>query len=182
MQWDINTEYFEWLFDKVCGDRFGRGISYRNLLVRLHNTEFTYIIPKDQNRAKWGIELRRRFVLTCGYEDQYDQVMSKLIGPCSVLEMMVALAIQCEENTMDDPRYGDRTRQWFWNMITSLGLGGMMDGVYDERAVDDIIRRFLRREYSPDGKGGLFTIRNCLIDLRDVEIWHQCCWYLDTIT
>ena len=37
------------------------------------------------------------------------------------------------------------------------------------------------REYAPDGRGGLFTIRNCEEDLRKVEIWYQLCWYLDTI-
>ena len=101
--------------------------------------------------------------------------------PCSVLEMMVALAIRCEESIMDNPVYGDRTGQWFWNMIVSLGLGSMTDEMYDRDYVDNIVDRFLDRDYSPDGRGGLFTIRNCEYDLRDVEITHQLYWYLDTI-
>ena len=48
--------------------------------------------------------------------------------------------------------------------------------------VEDVIERFLDREYGPDGKGGLFTVRHCEYDLRDVEIWYQLCWYLDSIT
>ena len=39
----------------------------------------------------------------------------------------------------------------------------------------------MNRTYSPDGDGGLFTVRNCDRDLRNVEIWIQMCWYLDTI-
>ena len=179
---DITDEYFEWLFNSVCDGRFGKGISYRELLTRLHNIEFTYLIPRDQNRAEDGIGLRRRYILTLGYEHDYDFIMDKLDGPCSVLEMMIALAIRCEENIMDDPRVGDRTKQWFWGMITSLGLGHMSDDEFDVELVDDKIRRFLYREYEPNGEGGLFTINRCKFDLRTVEIWYQLCWYLDTIT
>jgi hypothetical protein len=105
-----------------------------------------------------------------------------ITGPCSVLEMMIALAINTEEDIMDDPRFGDRTGQWFWGMIVSLGLGGMNDYRYDERLVDDVIDTFLRREYEPDGRGGLFTVRHCDRDMRDVEIHIQRNYYLNTIT
>ena len=47
---------------------------------------------------------------------------------------------------------------------------------------DDVIKRFLDRDYEPNGKGGLFTIKNCRQDLRKVEIWYQLCWYLDSFT
>ena len=39
---------------------------------------------------------------------------------CSVLEMMVALAICCEETYMDNPNIGNRTGQWFWNMVKNI--------------------------------------------------------------
>lgn len=177
----INNEYFEWLFDLACKNRYSKRESYRNLLVRLHNTDFRYIIPKDENRAEDGISLRHRFILLNGYEDSYDRIMRYLDGPCSVFEMMVALCIRCEEDIMDDTRYGNRVGQWFWGMITNLGLSLMKDDKFDERFVDNVIERFLNREYDPDGKGGLFRIRNCNRDLRDVEIWCQLSWYLDTI-
>jgi hypothetical protein len=95
--------------------------------------------------------------------------------------MMIALAIRCEESITDDPRKGDRTGQWFWGMVRNLGLGGMYNDIFDAQIADDIIERFLDREYEPDGRGGLFTIRDCDCDLRDAEIWHQLCWYLNTI-
>lgn len=166
----IENEYFEWLYDLVCEGRYARSISYRKLLMHLHDTEFVWSIPKDENRADDGIRLRERFV-----DGNY------IYGPCSVLEMMVALALRCEENIMDDPKVGNRTRQWFWEMIVNLGLGAMTDDVYDEREVTGIVERFLDRDYDPDGKGGLFRIRDCDRDLRDVEIWYQLCWYLDSI-
>lgn len=181
MHRNINDEYFEWLFDLMCDRRFGRGISYRKLLTRLHNIEFTYSIPLDQNRAEDGVNLRHRYASTHEYYD-YDLIMNELVGPCSVLEMMVALAIRCEENIMDNPNVGDRTTQWFWSMVTNLGLGYMYDDEFDQELVDDKVRIFLCRDYEPNGEGGLFTINNCRYDLRTVEIWHQLCWYLDTIT
>lgn len=178
----INDEYFEWLFDLVCRQRFAEQISYRRLLSYLHNTEFRYIIRRDQNRADDGIDLRYRFALARGNRDSYESIMADLEGPCSVLEMMIALAIRCEETIMDDANIGDRTGQWFWGMVRSLGLGSMTDSRFDRELVEDVVTRFLDREYEPDGEGGLFTIRRCEYDLRTVEIWYQLCWYLDTIT
>ena len=99
--------------------------------------------------------------------------------PCSVLEMMIAMAYRGEEQIMDDYNYGDRTGQWFWNMLSSLGLSKMSDLYFDEAYVSDIINRFLNREYEPNGKGGLFTIENTEYDLREVDIWTQFMWYLE---
>lgn len=171
----VNNEYFAWLYELVCGDMDVIQLSYTKLMTHLHNTEFVYLIPKDYNRADDGIELRRRFEMNHGYSPNFR-------GPCTVLEMMVALAVRCEETIMDDPRMGDRTRQWFWEMVANLGLNGMTDARYDESYVEDVLTRFLERDYEPDGTGGLFTVRNCKYDLRDVEIWFQLCWYLDNIT
>lgn len=176
----IRNEYFDWLMDIVCRNRFPDMMSYKKLLMRLHDTEFRFSIPKDQNRAEDGENLRYRFALYFDYEDPF-MICDILDGPCSVLEMMVALALRCEETITDDPTKGDRTAQWFWGMIVNLGLGSMSDDRYNKGVVDAAIARLLDREYEPNGKGGLFTVRDCLHDLRTVEIWIQLCWYLDVI-
>lgn len=181
MEDEIRIDYFEWLYSIACGIRFSERISYRKLLTHLHAVPFRYLIAKDQNRAENGKDLRYRYALICNYSESIDEILDILEGPCSVLEMIIALAISCEEDIMDDPNLGNRTGQWFWGMINNLGLGSMMDDKYDEYLVDDIITTFLNREYQPDGRGGLFTIRGCDCDLRDVEIWIQMCWYLDSI-
>lgn len=174
----IENAYFDWMCEVVCKDRFGKGISYRKLLHFLHEIEFTYTIRRDRGRAEDGVNLRYRFPYECvGVSD----VERHLTEPCSVLEMMLALAIRCEETIMDDPAYGDRTGQWFWNMVTSLGLGSMEDSKFDRAEAEKIVSNFLSRNYEPNGKGGLFTIRDCEEDLRNVEIWNQLCWYLDSI-
>lgn len=176
---EVNDNYFEWLYDYACGNRFSDDISYRKLLTQLHSTEFRFIIAMDKNRYIDGLDLRQRFSIDQGFEDNY--LADCITGKCSVLEMMLALAIRCEETIMDDPRYGDRTGQWFWGMINSLGLGYMTDNEFDEKEFEFIINRFLDREYAPNGKGGLFTIKGIKKDLRKVEIWYQLNWYLDTI-
>lgn len=170
---EIRECYFDWLCDLVCKDRHSKSVSYSRLLTRLHEAEFTYLIAMDQNRAENGIALRWRFYCETGYNTRSN-------NPCSILEMMVALAISCEA-IMDDPHVGDRTGQWFWSMIVNLGLGSMTDYRFDDDYVDGVVRRFLDREYEPNGKGGLVTIKNCEYDLRTIEIWNQILWYLGTI-
>lgn len=176
----IKNEYFEWLSGFVCDGRFSEKISYRKLMMFLHNTEFRYSIARDENRAHDGIDLRYRFTI-CHEQYSEKETLQALDGPCSVLEMIIGLAIRCEENIMDDPRYGNRTGQWFWRMMTNLGLGNMTDDRFDKAVANDIIQRFLDRKYAPNGKGGLFTLQHYPKDLRKVEIWYQMCWYLDGI-
>lgn len=177
---ELRKAYFKWLFDLVCGKRYAKNVSYRKLLKHLHNTEFRYLLEHDGDRAKDGVDLRYRFALDKGYDD--DWVRDVIDEPCTVLELMVSLAIDCEETIMDNSEVGDRTGQWFWGMVVNLGLGSMIDSRYDAYVVDDILDRFMDREYDRDGKGGLFTVKNCRYDLRNVEIWFQACWYLNTIT
>ena len=143
---------------------------------------FEYSLEMDENRADDGIRLRRRYAFEIGYEDNTRFITDRLRGPCSVLEMMAALAIRCEEDIMDDSEIGDRTGQWFWGMVRNLDLGTMSDDRFDERRVREAITRFLNRDYEPNGEGGLFTVRHHTQDLRDVEIWRQMLWYLDTIS
>ena len=58
----------------------------------------------------------------------------------------------------------------------------MSDDRFDRQLVEETIDRFLHHEYAPNGKGGLFTVDNCDKDLRKLEIWHQLCCYLNSIT
>lgn len=178
----VSNDYFNWMYNIVCADRFSRDISYRKLLMHLHNTAFTYSIKRDSNRADDGVSLRYRFALSMGYDETLEHDIHHYItSPCSVFEMILALAIRCEENIMDDTAFGNRTGQWFWGMIVNLGLGSMTDDQFDKLYTDEVVSRFLDREYKPNGDGGLFTIKNCDRDLRNVEIWFQLCYYLDSI-
>lgn len=173
----VNSDYFEWMYNLVRGDRFARTITHRKLLTFLHDVEFVYFVPYDENRAADGIALRYHYCVIHNCED----LECYLTGPCSVLEMMVALAIRCE-NLMDDIYMGDRTGQWFWSMISNLGLGSMSDDNYNEWFVNDVVTRLINREYEPDGRGGLFRVKGWERDMRTAEIWHQLMAYINSMT
>lgn len=173
----VRSDYFEWMYKLVCEGRFAKTITYRQLLTFLHEVEFVYFVPYDENRAEDGIGLRYRFCV----QNECEDLEYCLDGPCSVLEMILALAIRCEETIMDDPDKGDRMGQWFWGMITNLGLGSMTDYNFNEWYVNDVVTRFLNREYDADGQGGLFTVKDWNRDMRTAEIWHQLMAYINSI-
>ena len=173
---DVREQYFNWMYDMVFTKRKP---SYVRLLRYLDDREFICAVRLDGNRADDGIYLRYRFKqekqLRAIDTDRY------LSGKCSVLEMMVALCLRIEEDIMDDPTEGNRISKWFHIMLKNLGLLDMDDAYFDKRYADRVITRFLNREYEPDGAGGLFRVKDCPYDLRNVEIWYQMCWYFDSI-
>lgn len=176
---EVNNRYFEWMCGIVDQGRGRR--SYRKLLGKLHETDFTYTVDLDGNRADDGIELRYRF----GYDNHIPQpIIADCLDdrPCSILEMMVALSLRCEEHIMGDPDIGDRTARWFWDMIDNLGLGDMSDSRYDDEYICRVVDKFLDRRYKRDGSGGLFRVNNYRRDMRGVEIWNQMMWYLNENT
>ena len=178
MKNEVIDGYFEWMYHLVCKDV--NSLSYRKLLCQLYDTPFEPRIAMDENRAEDGVELRYRF----GYEHGLDG--ATIAGcldnrDCSVLEMMVALSIRCEEHIMNDPDIGDRTGKWFLDMITNLGLDEMTDERYDKQYVGKVLGRFMDRAYERNGEGGLFTVHHNRIDMRSVEIWYQARWYFDEV-
>lgn len=174
----IKKNYFSWICNLIHDKKHK---NYKKLLNHLFNIPFHYILPMDDNRYADGIDLRYHY----SYEQSVDQrEMEYYFGAdqCSVLEMMVALARRCE-NIMDDPDIGNRTPNWFWDMISNLGLITMTDDNYDETYVDEALQRFMDRKYEKNGKGGLFIVRNKKhVDMRQVEIWYQAMWYLNDFT
>lgn len=176
---DVQNSYFEWLCETVKIDIEHSLISYRKLMQFLHETRFICLIDRDENRVSDGVALRRRYIQSARLSDRMEGYLDE---PCSVLEVMVGLALRCEETIMDNPAYGNRTAQWFWTMIRSLGLTRMTDKNFDESEVDHVVYNLIHRKYSRDGDGGLFTVRNCEHDMRYIEIWVQMLWYLDRIS
>ncbi len=174
----IKEQYFRW----ICSLIGANTKRHYRLLRHLDNIDFRYRIDMDGNREADGIELRYRF----GYDANVSQVIIAAYldnRPCSVLEMMAALALRCEEAIMSDPMYGNRVPDWFWEMVKNLGLYKLDDEHYNQTAVDRAIDIFLDREYLRNGKGGLFTLKRPEgRDMRNVEIWCQMCWYLDEKT
>ena len=167
---ECKTEYFEYLCDLVCYDESIVNGTYNDLLQKLFQTRFIWVMPKDENRAEDGKDLRNRYEYQIPGANLPDVFFKE---PCSILEMMVALSLRCEEEIMDDPDEGNRTGLWFWSMIDSLGLGNMTDEYYNEEYVSNNLDIFMNRRYAPNGRGGLFIVDDPDTDMRSIEIWYQ---------
>lgn len=173
---ELQLEYFDWLCNLIGPN--GQFWSYRRLLRYLFETDFDYFVGRDGNRADRGVDLRYKFGEDTGHS-QSEVACLVDIRECSVLELMVALAIDCEERIMQDHDVGNRTGQWFWEMVINLGLENETDTHFSDKHVRTVIEKFINREYEPSGKGGLFYIPNSDIDMRMIEIWHQLYLYLN---
>jgi hypothetical protein len=174
---ELETLYFDWMIHLI---RNNRTHQYKKLLNLLNEIPFTYLVDMDENRYADGLELRYRFGENTGLD--YYMVDSFLKNEqCSVLEMMVALSLRCEEQIMSNTEKGDRISIWFWDMIESLGLESMADRYFDEQYSRSIVTIFLNRDYARNGKGSLFTISQGGQDMRKVEIWYQACAYLNSV-
>lgn len=171
------NRYVQWMFGVVDCPEYGAPASnYTKLLYMLLSIPYVPTLVMDENRLIDGQNLIREF---------YYSATGSTTGPwwpeyCSILEMMIALAIRAED-IMEDPDIGNRTSIWFWRMIDSLGLIQQNNLSFNPEIVSNVIERFLRQEYLPNGSGGLFTLPGCPVDLRVVEIWEQMIWYLDRV-
>jgi hypothetical protein len=152
---------------------------YYILVKCLHQKAFSWIIPNDDNRAMDGIKLREEYLNRNG---------GTAVGfvkrdPCSIFEMLIALArrMDFELGDPNDPK--DRTYKYFWILIENLGLNEYTDDNYAEAKyefnLDNIIDTFLDRTYFGNGVGGLFPLKYPHEDQRDIEIWYQMNAYLD---
>lgn len=166
---------------KVCSPIKAR--RYSQLFNILHSRPFKYSLALDENRESDGEDLRYRF----GYERDFDQTKVAFYldrGSCSVLEMLVAMAVR-----MDDIMYDEDPGVWFWDMMDSLGLSGYTNGViskepYAEDEINGIIDNFMERDFDPNnGEGSPFTVKdNRGQDLRNVEFWCLAMWHATEVS
>lgn len=169
---NVREEYFNWIKGRVIKKKFKDApMQFNKLLERLFEVEFTYTIPLDYNRYDDGLRVRELWE----YEEKLPKhTCEQITGPCMMLEMMFGLAVRAEDH-LGNPRFGDRTGQWFWYMVRSLELNRYecTDDGFDIEYVDSCINRFLNKEYMSNGRGGLFLVYDCEEDFREIEIWVQ---------
>lgn len=165
----IEYSYLEYLCS-IVGAADDPG--YLLLMKDLYSADFAPVLVHDQARVLDGLELRRDFG---GRTDPNK--------PCSVLEMMIGLAKRIDFQLEDPDILGENIiSEWFWSMITNLGLDICIDEEYgaawDSWFVKERVDRLVNREYDPSGFGGLFPLMNPKEDQRNVEIWYQMNAYL----
>jgi hypothetical protein len=170
--------YFNWLCSRVFAiDRRNEkdfqdpNKTYWNLLKILHQTEFVWLVPNDDNRIADVKDLRREFLLLGEIPDDPD--WRELVDGVSVLEVLIAFSRRAWFQTEDPPEL------WFWEFIQNLGLLKCTDASNtDPYYIGVVLDRFIWRTYKYGGRGGLFPLRKPTRDQRKVEIWYQFCDYL----
>ena len=148
-------------------DLLGRP-EYSRMLEFLLQYEFKPILNDDRNRAADGIWFRVLYFQNAGIDMPEEAIRA---APCSVLEMMVALAVRMDY-IAGDPGM-DQTAKWFWMMIDNLDLTVATDENFNKDYIISCIDRWLCRLLEPNGVGGAFPLRNPMSDQRYTSIWTQ---------
>lgn len=168
---DIRQLYFRWLTEKA-----NMASPFLYLAKLLHQRQFYSTVKRDQNREEDGRNLRKQFLEEI--HQATDRNRARLDeNPCSVLEVLLALAQRMEDMYKDSP-FEKTTPQWMHELLGNLKIGYLTDGVlveFPEYAdmTQKNITTFLDRTYQANGDGGLFPLRHPKRDQRELELWAQ---------
>lgn len=141
----------------------------------LFNREFVGWYKSDADRAKRGLELRKRYLCETGIDVNTAVGGMPSSAVCTMLEMMVSLAYHCETDIMLGSRYtrnlefeSERVGYWF-DIFTYNLVYRWLENVGPERQswmdltvlgqkneINWAIDKFLARKYGPDYLGCMF--------------------------
>jgi hypothetical protein len=155
----LDYDYFDWLVAQIHTPANNR--TYNELFSRMHNTEFVWTVPNDDNRLRDGLALRSEFLN--GSRRRLD-----VVG-VSILEVLIALSRRVAFTAGGDAEH------WAWRLIKNLRLNKAYDPLTDEKAlkVDDTLYALIWRTYASNGRGGLFPLKRPNYDQTKQEIWDQ---------
>ncbi len=146
--------------------------TYLDLFERMHNLEFVWTVPNDDNRVQDALDLRSEF------EQKFSGRLN--LGGATCLEVLISLSHQIAFIASGN----DHSRQWAWTLLKNLGLLKFSDPLTLDKAdqVDRILHDLVWRDYRKDGKGGFFPLQNPDTDQTKVEIWYQMNAYVTEMT
>jgi len=171
----LEEQYFQWLYRKVASVRLTNPArTYWSLLRQLHSKEFVWSVHNDDNRLMDGLALRDIFLQASGEENERNWYG---LG-CSMLEMLIALSVRLEFDALEEKK----SDEWFWLLMENIELNEYTDLYFKNhftvQLVNETLDRVIYRTYEPDGRGGLFPLRDPHGDQRRVEVWYQMSSYL----
>lgn len=158
---ELDIQYYEWLVSQI---HIPNGKNYGGLFEILHNREFQWTIPRDDNRGQDGIELRYLF-----FEERGQKKRPINLGGATLLEVLVSLSKHLAFLA------GGVPKRWAWKLLKNLRLTEKSDPLTEQdiSKINDVLDALIWRQYSKSGKGGFFPLRNPDEDQREVEIWYQ---------
>lgn len=166
---DLDERYLVWLCGLVVNREYEERLhASKRMFDGLFEEPFFDYIPNDDNRAAEGRGLRDRYQNETAY-----QINRRLyMGPCSMLEMLLALAHRYAwEIVALDQTVEENIPQCFWEMIDNLKLNPTHKNLGRLSVLN-------KREYKFNGEGGLFPLQNARKDQREIEIWYQLMAYV----
>ncbi len=176
MSGDIKHGYFSWLYHQVFKIYdLDSPMSYVTVCERLHKVPFDDSVPKDDNRAADGVQLRDEFISTLRSVEVEDYAELQSLGRASLFEMLIGLARRADYIV----EWGVDT--WFRAFLENLGLTRYNDAEYvprDATRIYKILTVFNSRTYSRNGRGGVFPLKRAKEDQRQVELWYQMAAYM----
>lgn len=171
-------DYFSYLSEMVYIDGRYNDQTYWVLAKTLWDTDYIWSIGLDEDRAIDGMALRKRYQADGG-TDGYD-------GPCTVMEMLVALAERMND-IFDELDGENKTPIFFWEMVENLDLGSYSDEIFELyparthgylNRMDRKLERWMDRRFDYDGSGSPFPLQNPRCDQREVDLYYQANLYL----
>lgn len=156
----IDYEYYEWLISQI---HIPNNKTYLYLFERMHNLEFFWTVPNDDNRVHDGLDLRGEFLNGTRRKLSIDG------DGVSILEVLVSLSRRVAFTA------GGDAPQWAWKLLKNLHLTKMFDPLSDDNIerIDEILDAVVWRTYRRDGQGGFFPLKNAVDDQTKIEIWYQ---------
>ena len=153
-----DVEYYEWLVDQI---HIPNGKSYLGLFEALHNFEFHWTIPHDDNRMQDGLDLR--------YEYLGEDKKKLSLQGVTLLEILVSLSKRTAFTA------GGIPKRWAWKLLKNLRLTSKSDPLTeaDLLRINDVLDGLVWRTYHQDGRGGFFPLQFPEEDQTKVEIWYQ---------
>jgi hypothetical protein len=157
----IDHDYYEWLISQIA---VPNNKSYNDLFERMHNSEFVWTVPRDDNRVQDGLDLRGQYL------NEFGRRGSRLnLGGVTLLEILISLSRRVAFTA------GGNEREWAWRLLENLHLNKASDPLIGKKAerVEETLYALVWRTYQWDGQGGFFPLKHAVEDQTKVEIWYQ---------
>jgi hypothetical protein len=165
---DQDSQYFDWLLAQI---EINSNKKYNDLFARLHETEFIWVIPHDDNRVCDGLDLRTEYLDgTVGWKMEDIMRLPIMTGKgASVLEVTIGLSRRVAFTC------GGEAPWWAWQLMGNLGLYKFPDPMTKTKAnrLNEILEALIWRTYKRNGEGGFFPLTDPKEDQTKVEIWYQ---------
>jgi hypothetical protein len=163
--------YYLWLTQEI---HIPNGKYYTDLFEQMHNTEFVWTVPNDDNRVQDAIDLRNEFLEVSSGKLELGSSMA------TCLEVLVALSRRVAFLASGN----GHAPQWGWTLLKNLGLHKFYDSLTAEKKerINKILHDLVWRNYRADGFGGFFPLQNPDTDQTKVEIWYQLNAYVSEMT